>query len=151
MQKLEIIFSGLFIFGSILKMCHIPGSAFLIVVSFLFLFIIYTYLPYYLINNKSLKDIFKKSTYMGTGVYKTLVSIFTGWALGCFVAGVTFGIMSYNGGLLLLVSGQAWMTVSVLVLFLGMKRHKKFVIRNLIRISVIAVVGNLLVQLSVVI
>ena len=147
MKKLEIILGSIFVTGRILRMWDIPGCGTLTVFSSTFFVLIYWFLPYYILNDKKMQNILKKTTYVGTGVYKTLVSILTGWSLATFVIGVLYVVMYYPWRWVYFINGWVWLVVISIILAIGINAHRNFVINCFKRIIAMAVIGSITILL----
>jgi len=131
MKKTLIILGSLFLLGCILKICRLPYDAVLMVFSSLIVSVIYFIFSFYIFNKKSIKDIFKANTYSGIGVYRSIISVITGFALSSFIVGVLFLTKGYPGANTMLLSGGIWSVICVIALLLGKKHHKEFAITGL--------------------
>ena len=141
MKKLEIILGSIFLFGNIMMVLDIPGGMILASASVMLLYLLYFFCSFFLLNQKRLKDIFKRSTYSGIGAYLAIMSIIIGWALSAFIAGVLFIILQWPGGRFLLSCGLIWLFFCGIVLLFVMQRHKKFVLTCFKRIGIVIFVG----------
>jgi len=133
MKKLEIILGCMFLLGNIMKIWSISGYFVLIKFSSMLLCLLYFFFSYILLNPVKIRD---SNTY-SVGVYRTLVSIFFGWALCTFVFGV-YSIVTYLlSGWIFSIIGLMLLIFCCVFLLFGIQRHKKFVLKCFRRISIV--------------
>ena len=147
MKKFEIILGCVFLLGVILKKVDIPGGIILMALSLIFLILLYFPFSFFLLNEKKLKDIFKKHTYKGIGVYKTIVSIFTGYTFFTFILGVLFIALDYSGKWTVFITGGIWLIFSTIALVIGINTHRHFVMNCLKRVVFLVVIGGVTIIL----
>ena len=140
MKKFEIIVGSIFVSGTIIRIWDIPGAISLAGISSLLLSFFYLFFSFFLLNQKRFRDIFKRSTYSGIGVYRAIVSILIGWSLFVYVISVLANMMDWVGGWFL-IFGLMWLFMCCLILFFGMQGHKEFVVRCFKRIFIIIIIG----------
>jgi len=102
MKITEKILTVIAILATIMKLLHWPGANILLILSLLFLSILYMYFGFAFFNNIRLREIFKKDSYKETAVLRIIGAIFTGIIIGSGLIGILFVALFWPGGLIML-------------------------------------------------
>lgn len=111
MRNLEITLIGTALVGVTFRLLHLQGSGLFIGVSMLLLSVIYLVFGFAILNNISLKGLFKKSSYVSFSILRIVFTILYGIVLSALVIGILFKIQHFPGGDL-----SFWFSIPLLVI-----------------------------------
>ena len=147
MKKAETYLGITAILGFILKLLHIPGNSFLLVVSLSTLALFY-YLSFAYFNNIRIRDIFKIKAYSNTNVKRILGTIVLGFALSLCVLGILFKIQFYSNANIILLSGLFYLCVILITTLFFYFRNKSFFYKKIL--NRIIIIGSICFLFSVI-
>lgn len=122
MKKSEIIFASLAFIALILKLTHLPGANFLLVISLSCLGFLYFYLGLALFNNILLRKIAKKDAYKDISALRLIGVIGAGIALSLTSISILFKLLNWPQASFQL---QAGLIGLMLILIVGYVRYSK--------------------------
>ena len=143
MKRFELILGGTFVLARIFAVFEVLVYGLLTLLSALILYFTYFLLSFYLLNNKTWGDIFKKETYKNVGVFQSIVSILAGICLSSFVSGTLFVVMHWTNTFFAFYASIVFLVFISLTLLIGLKneKYKTFSKQNLIRIGIVLFIG----------
>jgi NAD/NADP transhydrogenase beta subunit len=97
MKKSELFFASLVLIALVLKLAHLPGSNFILVISLSYLSFLYFYLGFALFNNISLRQIPKRESYKKISTLRIIGAIGAGLALSQTAIGILFTLLRWPG------------------------------------------------------
>lgn len=122
MKKLEKILIIIALIGFIFMLIPFPGGSILIILSLSMITILYFLLSYALFNNLTLKDIFKKESYMEIKPLRIIGTIGLGFGLSYLTLGILFMLMHWSLGKMYIIIG---LIISMIVLVVSFIRYSK--------------------------
>jgi len=145
MKKIELALGLIAVFGFILKLLHLPGGAFLNVVSLTTLSMFYMLFGFALFNGIRFRDIAKKGPYQDTNSKRIIGATGLGFALALVINGAAFKLLFLPGAKVQLMLGLAMVGIILPVAIFFYRRNKaEFYIRAFKRMAICGGLGLLL-------
>ena len=138
---LEIIFSGIFIFGLLLFFLTYPGGHLAIIIGLLLLSILYSFFSFAILNGIPLRKIFKKESYQDIKALRIIGTILVGFCLSNGIFGILFKLMSWPGATFMLMIGSFGLLLSGIIILIKQMNQKSSL--NSIILIRVAIIGSL--------
>ena len=145
MKKTELFLASLALIALVLKLAHLPGSNFILVISLSCLAMLYFYLGFALFNQIPFRKIVKKESYQGVGTWRIIGAIGAGIAFSQTLVGILFKLLHWQGALLLLQVGLISIALLAIIGFIRYAKSKAAFYSNLFtRVAILSSFGILL-------
>lgn len=142
MKRIEFILIGILLVGFLMNLFFLTGGGVLIMLSSLFLALLYYPGGLFLFNDLPFKGVFKRESYAGLTAMKAIVSVVAGIALSLICLGILFKLQSWPGSEVNLLVGLTMLLTVVLIAAYKFKATKIDIYKNILkRAGLFGIVG----------
>lgn len=137
MKKTELILVGLFLVALVLNFLRIPSAGILTILSYLILFLFYSFLSFALFNDIRFRNIGKKESYSNISALRMVGTITFGIILSIAITGIVFKFQLWPGAFQEMIIGLFGISIVSIVSLIKIAKdktgfYKKILIRALI-------------------
>lgn len=124
MKKTERILLIIIFIAIVFLHFRIAGGTFLMMLAGMILSILYAYFSLGLLNELSVKEMFKKSSYKDISTWRIVGSVLVGFVLSVVIVAVLFQVLSWKGRIYMFLLASLGIVISFIVALIQYQKKK---------------------------